>query len=257
MNIGRHKISYEGYHADTEWYSKSGLDLVNRSMAHWFARDSRKTTAALDFGAAFHCAVLTPDIFKTEYIVAPDIDRRTKAGKEAWSELQECGKKILSAPDNETVVAIQSAVFSHPTARQLLTQGDAEESFFWVDKTTGVQSKCRPDYLRRDNIVIDIKTTEDASYPAFRRSVYKYRYHVQGAFYMDGVSAVTGAKHDDFVLLAVEKTPPYGVAIYRLFDDLINEGRVAYEQNLRDIAAYQLVGDGAWAGYPAEIQDML
>lgn len=47
----------------------------------------RKTTKAMILGEAVHCKVLEPDEFNTRYVIAPDVDGTTVAGKNAWAEL--------------------------------------------------------------------------------------------------------------------------------------------------------------------------
>lgn len=47
----------------------------------------RKTTKAMILGEAVHCKVLEPAEFKDRYVIAPDVDGTTVAGKNAWAEL--------------------------------------------------------------------------------------------------------------------------------------------------------------------------
>lgn len=47
----------------------------------------RKTTKAMILGEAVHCKVLEPDLFRDRYVIAPDVDGTTVAGKNAWAEL--------------------------------------------------------------------------------------------------------------------------------------------------------------------------
>lgn len=55
--------------------SKSGLDLIAKSPAHYYhavnaANDNeREPTVAQAFGTAFHALLLEPDVFKAEYVV--------------------------------------------------------------------------------------------------------------------------------------------------------------------------------------------
>lgn len=47
----------------------------------------RKTTKSMILGEAVHCKVLEPDMFGERYVIAPDVDGTTVAGKNAWAEL--------------------------------------------------------------------------------------------------------------------------------------------------------------------------
>lgn len=241
-------------------YSKTALDWVNRSMAHYleWRANPPEPTPALIVGAAFHCRVLEPARYQEDYPVAPEVDRRTKAGKEAYAlfELDNGGKTVLTAVQAEQIEAMAKSVFDHPIAPKLLVDGDAEQSFFWIDKRTGIHCKCRPDFLRHDKIIVDLKTTDDASYDAFVRKICSYRYHAQGALYLDGVSEVLGERHETFLFIVVEKDAPYAVAIYRLDTDPIKVGRIAYENNLDRIKKYES-DPTLWAGYDLHIHDIL
>jgi exodeoxyribonuclease VIII len=246
-------ISLKEYHALPGW-SKTRLDLIHRSPAHMvYAMENPKdSTPAMAFGSALHCAVLTPAIYHEQYAIAPECDKRTKDGKNIFAEFEEKnhGKDIISAIQAGQIEQMKQAIFAHPLASQLLQNGEAEQSFFWIDKTTGLQCKARPDYLRYDEICIDLKTTEDATFKAFQRSFYNYRYHVQGAFFIDGIFQATQMQCSDFVIIAIEKEPPFGIMVYR-FDDLsIDTGRITYEDDLKIAKAWKEKPESFQIVYP-------
>jgi exodeoxyribonuclease VIII len=253
-----HGISNADYHGG-EGISKTGLDRINRCPAYYMhcKTQPRKETPALVFGRAIHTAILEPHLFAAEYAVAPDVDRRTKAGKEAYAEFMlECGDKtILTADQYARAEAIQAAVYAHPAAAALIEgNGLNEASVFWSDTASGVLCKCRPDRLRDDHIVVDVKTTQNASPEAFMRDAYNYRYHVQAAYYMDGVAAATGHRPPAFVFLAVESEPPHLVACYMAGDDMVALGEQEYRLNL-DLYA-ECMRSGVWGGYGERVQPL-
>jgi exodeoxyribonuclease VIII len=98
---------------------------------------------------------------------------------------------------------------------------------------TKIECKARPDFLREGHLIVDVKSTDDASYRAFQRSLANFQYHVQAAFYLDGASAVLGQNFNEFVVLAVEKDPPYAVNTFLLDEAMINEGRALYRRALQ------------------------
>ena len=243
MQTGKYDdISLAKYHTMEGW-SKSALDKINRSPAHYMESIANppEQTAAMAFGSALHCAVLTPELYKTQYVIAPECDRRTKISKETYAAFLATseGKSSVTAEQAGLIERVSQAVLAHPLASQFLTNGEAEQSYFWNDAKTGLLCKCRPDYQRNDGITIDLKTCEDARFPAFQRSVHNYRYHVQGAFFMDGIFYATGKQCTDFVLIAVEKEAPFGVMVYRIDDLAIDAGRIAYERNLADVKEWK------------------
>lgn len=300
MNPGCYSdLSNEAYHGGPG-VSKSGLDLVNRTPAHYFAATAareagveRKTTAAFTFGTAFHALILEPESFAETYalpFIPPEgalrtvdeisarlnaLGLKTSGTKQAVTDrLREAapetvfyqdavdayqkeneGKVILSAEDFARLDAMRAAVMSHKAASWLINfPGKAEQSVYWTDEETGVLCRCRPDFWRNDDILVDVKTTEDASLEGFVRSVVKYRYHVQDPFYTDGVRKATGRKPKGFVFLAIEKEPPHAVGVYVLDEDFVAMGRDEYRANLATFKACQETG--IWSGYGENVQTM-
>ena len=243
------------YHTNTSRISKSGLDLINRAPAHYWERDltpnalPQKETPALLIGSAVHCAVLEPQEFGKRYAVGPRVDRRTKAGKEDWESFLQTSEGFIQL-DSETATLcerIMEAVRKFPAAKYLLSEGEAEKVIEWTDEAINVDCKARPDWLTPDNIIVDLKTTEDASPRGFAQSVRKYRYDVQAAFYSDGLEQSTGKACEGFFFIAVEKAPPFLCAVYYLGADDIAEAKQKYQKNL---LTYKLCKEsGIWSGY--------
>ena len=239
--------------------SKSDLDLLHTCPAKYrYRKDNPEEieTPALLFGSMVHKLILEPEDFETEFAVAPECDLRTKAGKAIFEEFaaKAGNRKIIAAADFETAKAMRDAVMAHPKASKLMTGGETETSYYWIDDRTGVLCKCRPDKVNM-NYIIDLKTTEDASCEGFSRSMYNYRYHVQAAWYLKGYEAVTGEKPAGFVFVAVEKKPPHEVAIYITNDVTLDLGAKEAAADLDVYAA--CAASGNWYGYGGETNDVM
>lgn len=243
--------------------SKSHLDLIARSPLHYWARylDQNRVepepTPAIQIGSALHTHVLELDQWDARYVTAPDgIDRRTKQGKAEWEAFTTAatGRTVLAKADAEKVMRMGHAVWSHPAAAALLHwQGKAETTHMWTDEATGLQCKCRPDWLTNDGkIVVDLKTTEDASPAGFRKSISNWRYHVQAAWYTDGLERATGIRPAQFIFVCVEKSPPHAVAVYAADDEMIAIGRQAAARDL-DVLATCKAGD-VWPSYSDQVE---
>jgi len=224
------------YHG-SEGVSKSGLDLIERSPAHYRYRVAKAATRGMELGTAIHTALLEPERFASEYMLLKDVkDRRASEYKQAVKVYgSEC---TLTGPEADKVAGMQEAVYANPHARELLeVDGWRELSGFAIDPDTGILCRHRPDLLTASGVMVDLKKTQDARADAFSRAVYNYRYHVQAAFYMDQYFWITGERVERFVFLAVEEEMPHGVKIYQLDDDAIAIGREAYRENLRTYAS--------------------
>lgn len=252
-------ITNEDYHKGAG-VSKSDLDHIHRSPAHYMAAKClpHLSTPAMELGTAVHAAVLEPDKFETEFAAAPDCDRRTKDGKAQYASFEQSligtNKKIVSAGDYDTARRIRDAVYSHRMAANMLKDGRAEQSVYWNEELDGekVLCKCRPDYLRSDGIVVDLKTTEDARGDKFMRSCMAYRYYVQNAWYERGVSMALGDAPCEFIFMAVEKNPPYGIGLFTLPDDLVDLGVYSAQLDLRSLVSCRKADH--WPCYAEEVQ---
>lgn len=200
-------------------------------------------TKALILGRAAHVMTLEGAMaFHAEFGVLPEgINLRTNAGKEALATFQagNANKMILSADDYGVITGIRQSVQTHPFAKALLQEGVSETTVIF-DSTSGghpIRCKCRPDRTPSVDMatLIDLKTTEDASYTAFLRSCVKYGYFTQAAFYVDGYNAVkpeADPAMDTFVFIAVEKKPPFRCEVYTVDQELITWGRGEYQRLL-------------------------
>ena len=134
--------------------SKSQLFKITKSPYHFkYALDNpQEDTKALCFGRAAHKYILEKEDFFNEFVILPNIDRRTTAGKEAYAKflLESEGKDVITSDDFEVIQEMDKAIDAVPLARQLLC-GEHEQSFFWVDAETGEACKCRPDCLTEYN----------------------------------------------------------------------------------------------------------
>lgn len=241
------------YHA-SPGVSKSDLDLVARSPAHYQYRKANpdQPTAAMQFGSALHCAVLEPELFGQSFIVRPaDIDYRTKAGKE-WRDAH-AGMTILDTTTMASIEAMASKLINGKFG-SLLKGGKSELSAFAFDRPTGILKRCRIDYFRSDGILIDIKTTGDASIDSFKRNMAAHRYHVQAAYYCDIISQCMDTTIDTFILLAIERDPPYALAAYRVDSDAIKQGRFEYQCDIGTLKSSILTNQ--WPDYPDTILDI-
>ncbi len=237
------------YHAHPA-ISKSLLDNVAKSPLHaraYLDGVSEPPTAAMQFGTALHAMVLEPDRYASEYAVFEG-DRRTKDGKAAYEALIASGKSIISRDDSDVISAMSISIYQHSVAASLLKGGLVEHSVFWPHKNTA-ECKCRPDYWRKDDgIVVDLKTTEDASPAGFARSIAAYRYHVQAAHYLAGTQA------ERFIFIAIEKKAPYAVGVYELDAEALTIGQTMRERDIEQYAS--CVEFDTWPGYATEIQTL-
>ena len=193
----------------------------------WAMEHPEPPTPALIFGQVFHKLALEPMDFGTEFAVAPAVDRRTKEGKAAWAEFTATadGKTVIDQQMFDKASEMVCALYRAPFVKKLL-DGAHELPLFWTDEMTAEPCKVRLDALSEVNgqpIIVDLKTTADASTDGFMRSAVKYGYDFQAAMYSEGYTQNYGKK-PLFVFIAVEKEPPYSVNILQADEAFINRG---------------------------------
>lgn len=227
---------------------RSALWEIRKSPAHYkYVVDHEKEpTAALLFGIAAHKYILEPDEFWREYALVPDVDRRTKAGKEEWNAyIAQLGSKTgLSIQDYTTILEMSDAIKLNSSACELL-QGEHEVPVTWTDPVTGELCKCRVDCIH-DHMIVDYKTTTSCSGFDFERSCRAYGYKLQAAMYTEGMFQ-TRLEEYGFAFVAQEKKEPYAVRVYRCDQGWIREGMDIYRE-LMGIYHECRIND-SWPGY--------
>jgi exodeoxyribonuclease VIII len=231
-------LSLADYHA-APGFSKSDLDLIARSPAH-YRYGEREETPAMRLGAAVHAGVLEPETWEARY---------TRANGRRPADTA-TARTVLTAAEWETCQRIRDAVWNHPTCQDLLSEGIAEQSAWWLDPDTLLLCKCRPDW-NRPGVLVDLKTAVDASHAGFARAVERYRYHVQAAYALDGWPSAGGGGLEQFLFIAVEKSPPFAIGLYELSPTTLRQGRHRYQQTLRTVE--DCLTRQQWPGYDPAI----
>lgn len=245
--INEHSITQDNYYDDTIYITNSMLSkLSEKSPAHFYhwLHNKPEPTAAMKIGSAIHSAILTPEWFMRDYIIAPNVDRRTKAGKEEFRKFDEVNlKKVITHKENDMIEDLVHTVKQDRFVKNLLSDGKPEQIVVFQDIKTGIKCKSMIDYLKDDGTIVDIKTTQDAG-PGFIHSVNRYKYHKQAAFYMDAVGATK------FFIVAIEKVKPYALNVFELSNETIHEGRLLYRDELSMMA--QCIEKNYWPSYGHE-----
>lgn len=185
-------------------FRKSGMHYLD-----WFENDTDQTDSTRE-GSAIHMAFHEPARFAELYRTIPDMALRSHDDKRAFcemcgvaadgyekakaEELRECvakswlarGVRVLPEDSLRTIrrCAESLNLECHERARALVSGGQKEVEFHWVDRETGVKCKALIDSwdpLR--GILSDLKRTVNITKGAFFREVKNRELYYQMAFY--------------------------------------------------------------------------
>ena len=217
-------ISNEAYHGSSELSRSTAWSLLTQCPAKvkYDRENPSPATPALIIGDAFHTATLEPARFESEFAVKPaqlgGKGPRCNVYKDIFAEMQaeEPHIKWLEESEYEYVCDMASSALDHPILKQYLAEQDAVIEGTAYFECEGAKCKVRPDlYLPGAGVVIDLKSTVDASARGFSKSVRTYGYAFQCAWYLEGLR-LAGEKPTEFIFLAVEKKAPYLTAAYKV-----------------------------------------
>lgn len=239
----------------------SRLKAMKRTPAHCrYEMDNPKPpTPALIMGNALHAAVFEPAKFAAQFAPIEKVDRRTNEGKARYKELEalNAGRTMLDPDDMGAVSCMANAIRSKSASAKFIeAAGQTELAAVWKDRETGLSCKGKFDKLvvrKGPSVLLELKSTRDASRYWFGRDVQKLSYAPQAKSYLIGHEAITGEKAIH-VIVAVENVPPYGVAIYTLGDRTLQTGAALYRQWLRRYA--ECLSSGVWPDYPNKVEEL-
>jgi len=219
-----HDMPEVEYHARPELSSHDARALLESPMKFRYAKDNnvREDKPEFDLGTAVHSKVLGVGAQAVAYPpdkLASNGAASTNEAK-AWAEEQrQAGRVPVKAATLETINAAAEAVLAFPDARALLeVPGHAEATLIATDPDTGVDVRCRFDFLPNgpERRIVDLKTATSAQPAAFAASAVRIGYHIQRSFYLDALRFELPAegRSAEVAFVVVELEPPYMVAVH-------------------------------------------
>ena len=224
----------EGVYQDMPFSQYNELDAIRSHDLTSFTKDpftwkyEEKPDSEASFfveGRLQHCLFLEPHVFHDEFVVAPKVDRRTKAGKAEYED--------FLASVNDRSVVTQDLYDTCQERVEVLDafrpQAKDSTEVSIVFDYYGNRCKARFDMIQ-NNVIVDLKTCRDASPKGFKQAIKSYGYHQQAAFYLDAAASAGMTEVDRFHFLAISKQHPYPYAVYELSDEAIEYGRALNEK---------------------------
>lgn len=251
FNDGIYDITNDDYHG-SEGISRSQLMLLDKSPYHfWYEvlsgqAQKREATPAMKIGSLFHTLLLEPEKFEEDYLL---ISQKTMPKKDTnpYNIIMEeaAGREAITEDQFVKVNNMVELVNRHEIVTTLLDEAQFEQSIYWTDSDTGLQFKVRPD-IWSAKMIVDVKTTQDASLHTFKSSALKYGYYLQAGMMYEACKAI-GKPFDMFVILACEKEAPHVPAVFSMSDAALQYGIeqfMNYKKRLKEC-----LDKNQWDGY--------
>ena len=200
--------------------SSSDLRAFLKCPAKYATRGKKYRTPAMLIGSAVHAAV--EGIFGEVFAVLPDVDRRTKAGKDAYAafSLENVGREVITTEQLDAVNGMATSILSLLNTRFGNAPITREPSLFWRDAETGLACKARPDLIidGMEPAIIEVKTTTDASADAWYWKVKAMDYGIQAIHHREGCieNHTPNGWMVPYGWLVCETDPPYASVIHWL-----------------------------------------
>jgi len=233
--------------------NKSSMTSLQRSDFHFHynnKKSNNKISRALAIGSALDMRLFEPENYKLNIKPHP-----LKTPRKYITEDREI--LYLHPEDINMIEKMYESLMAHPLTSNIFASGQPQVSLFWIDESTGIRCKARIDFLCIDiNLIVDLKTTKDASYNQFRWDAKKYKYNYQASWYQEGYKSLTG-KLLNWNYVCIENTPPFAqeqIAIYNL--PQIEMDAAALEIDEIKLKYKHYTQNIIHAGYPIEVQDL-
>lgn len=258
-----HDLDEATYHSHSALSSTEARLILDSPAKYRWHKDHPplvKPSKQFDIGSAVHSKVLGTGY---EAVVIPDEllasngAISTKAAKEFVEDARARELIPLKASEFQPIADAAEAVLAHPAARALFDQPGAGEVSVFSTAPEGVDVRARFDYLPTEftlgapsRVAVDLKTARNASPEAFTKAIAEHGYDVQRAWYVDALKWATG-EDAELVFVAVEKEPPYLVAVHQLPTVWTEMGREKAAHGRRTYQ--QCVESGKWPGYGDDV----
>ena len=201
--------------------SYSSIKEFAKSPKHYihYVLAKRESNKAMDLGSLLHCLIMYPSKFNDQFIISPNVDRRTKDGKAIWEDFVggSFGKTIISEDELSEATQITDSVMSNWKIKTTVTECNTFEQEFAFN-IQGLPFRGFVDGIKDGEYIIEIKTMNDASPSNITREFFNRKYHIQAGLY--NLVHKLPVKY-----LIVETKAPYNYMLVDATDAYIKKGQ--------------------------------
>lgn len=246
----------EEYHARDGYISKSTLcDILDTPYTYKYYQDNPKPEKDhLNVGNAVHTLALEPHLFKDKFFILPEGQRRDKRMQTYKDLLTEAGDRSILTHDDAQEIKIMAKSLAMDTASVMLLMGPGKIETSIYFEYNGFKLKCRPDKMRDNDLIVDVKTAKDVSLRGFNRSALDHCYDVSVALTYEGYKAATGRYPSGYAFVCVQNTAPFMVASYVPDEMFLEYGKYRLDKALDTLKRCQ--DTDTWPSYSQKIEKL-
>ena len=218
-------FSYEEY-AEIPAHRSHDLTAIIKCPYSWKNKKALEQTPALLEGRVQHTVFLEHHKFDEEFVIQPNVDRRTKAGKADYED-------FLASVGNRTPITqdlYDVCMKRRELVKDYIPSATDKAELTLVFEWHGAPFKARFDWYDGE-YVWDLKTCRDASPRGFKQAINAFNYHMQAALYVDAARALD-LPAKGFKFLAQEKQDPFPYVVYSMHPEALKYAQARNEQAL-------------------------
>jgi len=200
---------------------------------------------------------------QTEYVIRPDVHPETNEvwhGSKKWCKEWKAAQtlQVFTSEEIGKILGMRKALEDNPIFQMLLNHcPEREKPVFGTYK--GVQLKALLDMAGYDKsgkrMIVDLKTTDDASASGFGRKAKSLLYQCQAVHYTTVLSMAEQLEERPmFIFAVVESSFPHAVAFHGLPQEAWDDGQEKFD---RYVDTYKnCMETGIWPAYEYGIQTL-
>ena len=251
---------YRGQPCDGLSISSSDAQIITDAtpahlQASWAEDAEEEGSKESDLGTLIHAMLLEPHRAEKQIVVIDAKDWKKPSDQATRREAVAAGLLAVLPKHIKQAQGAVDAVMAHPVASALLSEGQAEQSWFAKDAATGLWLKARLDFWNTARrIIVDIKTVGSASPGFLQRRVYDGGWFMQAPWYCDVVERVERRPAAGYAWIIVEQKPPHSVVVRMPDTNLLGHGIRLNQQAIATI--HRCVQTGQWPSWSETISEL-
>lgn len=249
-----HLYGNKEYRRGDKDYTMSRSELMEfyHCPHRWLKGFQKKRTEAMSYGNMFDGYVLDKERFDSKFVITPkeyyseikkvDMPWTLQANScKEWTQEQETlGKAVIKSTELDKCINAKKALFEDEIIKSFFDCSDKQVMIVanWKNNFgMTVPLKCLVDLVPEKGSIFetnlaDLKTCNSAHPDVWSNEIFKWKYYVQAAFYMDMHEAATGEIRNEFNHILSESFSPYEVGLRYIEEEFIEKGREIYEAAL-------------------------